>query len=297
MPNRLLTLTSNNGCTLRDIASDVGLSTNADGGAQATMGLAIGDVNGDGAPDVFSTNFSSDTNTLHVSNGSGFWSDRTQAYGLGLQSRPNLGWTTFFMDLDFDGDEDLFILNGHVYPQATIDTMDSTYAQTPQRLEREGDRFVLKESRSTWGQTPAVHRVGVKGTLDLDYSGDFFLATASRTGPVELLMLNGLGHRSPDTFLLEDDRPNIGNREGHGAHLEFHKGEEVHHRWITTSSPFQGADPAQVLVCLQWKPEMQATCFVDWPDGQRTRHNIKPNSHATVLRRSEGTLIPPLPTP
>jgi len=297
MANLLLTRAAGEAFTMHDIASDVGLSTNADGGAQATMGLAIGDVNGDGAPDVFSTNFSSDTNTLHVSNGSGFWSDRTQAYGLGLQSRPNLGWTTFFMDLDWDGDEDLFILNGHVYQQATMETMDSTYAQTPQRLDREGDRFMLKKSRSMWGETPAVHRVGVKGTLDLDHSGDFFLATASRNGPIELLRLRGLGNRSPGTYLLEDDRPGIGNREGHGAHLEFHHGTEVHHRWITTSSPFQGADPAQVHVCLDWPQGSPATCFVDWPDGQRTRHDIKPNQHVTVLRRSEGTLIPPLPTP
>ena len=66
-----------------------GLALNGDGEPQATMGIAVGDVNGDGRPDVFTTNFANDTNTLRVSvPGQAAWEDRTRQYNLAAVSRP-----------------------------------------------------------------------------------------------------------------------------------------------------------------------------------------------------------------
>ena len=121
--------------TLIDAGRASGLSANMDGSEQATMGMAVGDLDADGRPDLFTTNFSADTNTLHRSLDDGGWQDRTRQYGLGMPSRPWLGWTTVFLDVDYDGLEDLIILNGHVYPNATIETMDSRYEQPPDPLE------------------------------------------------------------------------------------------------------------------------------------------------------------------
>ena len=55
------------GLRFAERALAAGLALNGDGEAQATMGIAIGDVNADGRPDVFTTNFANDTNTLRVS--------------------------------------------------------------------------------------------------------------------------------------------------------------------------------------------------------------------------------------
>ena len=52
-----------------------GVSANYEGFTQATMGIAVGDVDGNGYADLFTTNFASDTNTLHANLGDGFFED------------------------------------------------------------------------------------------------------------------------------------------------------------------------------------------------------------------------------
>ncbi|MCH8243760.1 MAG: VCBS repeat-containing protein, partial [Planctomycetes bacterium] len=64
MPNRLFR--NRGGLTFEDVGLHSGISSNSDGSDQATMGIAIGDVDGNTRPDVFTTNFSSDTNTLNL---------------------------------------------------------------------------------------------------------------------------------------------------------------------------------------------------------------------------------------
>ena len=116
-----------------------GIAANADGGEQATMGIGIADVDDNGRPDFFTTNFSSDTNTLHLNLGKGGFDDRTSQFGLAMISRPFLSWGTGFYDFDSDGDEDLFIASGHVYPETARNKMDSDYEQTQvasQRIEK-----------------------------------------------------------------------------------------------------------------------------------------------------------------
>ena len=95
------------------------------------MGIGLADVDGNGFADLFTTNFSSDTNTLHLGLDGEFFDDRTSQFGLAMASRPFLGWGVGFYDFDNDGDEDLFTTNGHVYPDARTVTMDSEYAQPP----------------------------------------------------------------------------------------------------------------------------------------------------------------------
>ena len=274
MPNVLLTHAEPVGEALRlvDTAMRRGLSTNADGGAQATMGLAIGDINDDGQPDVFSTNFSSDTNTLHASTGDGWFADRTQAYGLGLPSRPFLGWTVFLFDADLDGDEDLTIFNGHVYPTAGMDTMDSDYLQDVLLMQRNGDRFTRRtHADEQWADMPAIHRAAVLGVLDPMHGVE--LIAAPRGEPINVVQHTRQGPLHRITFQLHDDRPNVGNREGHGAHVTIDDGTRTQHRWITTSSAFQGASAPQVHVSI---PSNVDTLHVtvNWPDGPVTQHAI-----------------------
>ena len=76
----------------------------------------IGDYNRDGRMDIFKTNFAGDTSTLYANTGNGLCEDRTFASGFGRNTRW-LGWGVAFLDLDLDGWQDLFLVNGHVYPE------------------------------------------------------------------------------------------------------------------------------------------------------------------------------------
>ncbi|MCP4227661.1 MAG: VCBS repeat-containing protein, partial [Actinomycetia bacterium] len=102
--------------TFEDIAVGIGCALSQDGKPQAGMGVAVGDYDRDGSMDIFKTNFAGDTSTLYGNSGDGYCDDRTFMGGMGVNTRW-LGWGTVFNDLDKDGWLDLFVTNGHVYPE------------------------------------------------------------------------------------------------------------------------------------------------------------------------------------
>ena len=135
--------------TSRRSATWSGSAFDENGAAQASMGLAVGDVDGDGILDLFITNFSEDFSTLYQGLGGGFFEDVSQASGVGPATYRPLSWGTALADLDNDGDLDLVIANGHIYPQ--IDRhpeLIGTYAQ----------RNLLLENREHGPGAPAVPR-------------------------------------------------------------------------------------------------------------------------------------------
>ena len=105
-----------------------GCAYSQDGKPQAGMGVAIGDYDRNGTMDIFKTNFAGDTSTLYANTGKGFCEDRTFASGIGVNTRW-LGWGVGFVDLDNDGWLDLFLVNGHVYPEVEQLKTEAGYKQ------------------------------------------------------------------------------------------------------------------------------------------------------------------------
>lgn len=276
-----------------------GIAVNGEGLEQATMGVAVADVDGNGRPDVFSTNFSSDTNTLHLNLDGRSFDDRTSQFGLGAPSRPLVGWAAGFVDLDHDGDEDLFSVNGHVYPQATKLSMDSEYAQPPLLMERRGARFVRLSEAGNWKLEPRVDRTAVFADLDLD--GDVDAVLAGLHEPIRVLRND---HDVQDDWVVvvpRDARAGRGNRHAVGAEVRVTSAGvgagagsgagagmgTVQRRWIVGGGPFQsnnapeahfglgaGIDPVDVEVIF--------------PDGHRaSRKGVARGSRVTVDRTAD----------
>ena len=102
------------GFRFEEVGHAAGVAASGDGGYQASMGVACGDLDGDGRPDLLVTNFYGEASTLYQNLGGGLFSDRTAESGLGIATRYLLGFGTAFLDFDNDGRLDLITANGHV---------------------------------------------------------------------------------------------------------------------------------------------------------------------------------------
>jgi hypothetical protein len=119
---------NNRNGTFTEVGSLAGVAYNEDGREQSGMGTDAGDYDGDGYLDLVKTNFEQDTSTLYRNRGDGTFDDVTFKSGLGVNTS-FVGWGTGFVDFDNDGWPDLFMANGHVYPEVDKALGDTSYEQ------------------------------------------------------------------------------------------------------------------------------------------------------------------------
>ena len=175
--------------TFTDIGVAAGCAYSADGKPQAGMGVAIGDYNRDGRMDIFKTNFAGDTSTLYANGGNGMCEDRTFASGIGRNTRW-LGWGVGFLDLDLDGWLDLFLVNGHVYPEVEQIKTEAGYRQ----------RKVVYHSNGKGRFDDVTEQLGEPLTTARASRGAVF-ADFDNDGDVDVFVNNV--HERPDLFRLD----------------------------------------------------------------------------------------------
>jgi hypothetical protein len=117
-----------------------GIALNGEGQALGSMGVTWGDYDHSGRLSMFITEFADQPNTLYRNQGSGKsgphgFEDVAMPSHLGQPSLPLVGWGTTFFDMDNDGWLDLFVANGHVYPQMDTVKGSAAYAE-PMLLHR-----------------------------------------------------------------------------------------------------------------------------------------------------------------
>ena len=146
-----------------------GVAVGWDGQTQACMGVDIGDVDADGNPDIVVTNFSREYNAVYKSTAANLFSDVSPQIGLGRPSFFFVAWGTQFFDVDSDGDQDLFVANGHTYPQVEEREWDERYAQRNQLFLNTGSgRFREPDSMSAGLALARSSRGAAFGDLDND---------------------------------------------------------------------------------------------------------------------------------
>jgi hypothetical protein len=153
------------------------------------MGIAIGDYDRDGTMDIFKTNFAGDTSTLYSNTGHGLCEDRTFASGVGVNTRW-LGWGVGFIDLDNDGWLDLFLVNGHVYPEVDSQKSEAAYRQ-PKVVYRNLRNGRFADVTAQLGP-PVTTEKASRGAAFADFDND---------GDVDVVVNNV--HDTPDLFRLD----------------------------------------------------------------------------------------------
>ncbi len=222
-----------------------GTGVSGDGSEQGSMGAAIGDYLHTGKPALYVTNFADEYNTLYRNNGDYDFSDVSFAAKVALVSRPYVGWGTGFFDLDNDTWLDLFVVNGHVYPQ--IDQIESGSAKFKQRklmFINKGDGTFCDASDLAGSvlAEPRVSRGAAFGDIDNDGNVDVVVEDLDDSAP---MILKNSGSRSNHWITLE-----LGAKKGNplaiGARVKITAGGVTQTEEIRSGSSYLSQNDLRV---------------------------------------------------
>ena len=243
-----------------------GVAVNGAGAAEASMGVEIGDLDGDGRFDLFLTHLDQETNTLYKNFGDGMFVDGTQAAGLARPGLPWVGFGNVFFDHDNDGDLDVFVANGHIIDN--IERFDPTRAhrQPAQLFDNQGDGTFVEITAALGLDEPLVGRGAV--AADLDRDGDEDLVVTQNGGRL-LVLRNVVGtrHRSLGVRLVGKES----NPQGFGAMIEVSIGDRRLVRLMKSVSGYLSQGPPEILFGLGTAESVDAL-VVRWPSGRVDRH-------------------------
>ena len=261
-----------------------GLAYDGGGREQAGMGIACAHLLGVERETLFVTNFSGESNAFYNSSPRRrAYRERAGRYGLAGPSLMKLGWGTGFIDADLDGDLDLFVLNGHVYPQANKLGSDTSYAQDDQLFLQSADGTFVEQRLSDGA--PTASRAGAAG--DVDGDGDMDIVALSVEGQVRLLQ-NQASQRDLGAWLGVHLVGTAG-AGSIGSTVIVEAGGRVQRRRSRTAGGFQAATPASLHFGLG-PSTTRAKVTVLWPDGTKTSMDEVPcNAWIDLSKGSEPT--------
>jgi hypothetical protein len=210
--------------TFTDVGLVSGTALSEDGNAQASMGVAIGDYSHTGGWSILVTNFSDEYNALYRHEKDFVFRDVSFQSRTAKSSLPFVGWGTHLFDYDNDGWLDLFVANGHVYPQVEHARLNTSYRQRMllYRNQRDGTFLETTADAGPALMQPAVGRGSAAG--DIDNDGDLDLVVNNLDGAPTVLRNDG-GNRN--RFVIIDLEGRSSNRSALGAVVTVRAGDLV----------------------------------------------------------------------
>ena len=162
-----------------------GVSLGQRGEPEAGMGVAAGDLDGDGLPEIFVTHLDLQTNALYSAMGKGLFLDRRFAARVAEPSVYRVGFGATFDDFDLDGDLDILVANGHIIHNVEAFGRGGSYKQPNQVLENLGDgKFAEAEGIGL----DVVRSSRGLATGDLDGDGDVDAVISNSNDHVEVYL-------------------------------------------------------------------------------------------------------------
>jgi hypothetical protein len=260
----------------RDIGVSSGTAFNENGEEQAGMGAAAGDFLNTGSLHLVKTNFAGDTPTLYQNDGKGFFADVTARAGLAVQTR-FLGWGVGFFDADNDGWQDIFMANGHVYPQADRLGDGSPYRQQRNLYWNLGNGAFTDLSERAGPGISSLHSSRGAAFGDLDNDGTVEIVINNLGEPPSLLV--NRGHKG--NWLLLQLR-------GAGARVTVHAGSLRQTAEVTSGGSYLSQSDSRLHFGLGSATSADRV-DVQWVDGTSDSYT-GPLRGLVVLERRGRTL-------
>jgi hypothetical protein len=262
-----------------EIGALAGCAYSRDGLEQSGMGADFGDYNHDGWLDIFVGHFADDYSTLYRNVGHGTFKDVTEEANLLWVTWPMLTWATKFIDYDLDGWPDLFIVNGHVYPEADQWNMDAGFKQHPQvfRNQRNG---TFKDVTASLGSDLLRKELGRAAAFgDLDNDGDIDVVVNNLDGRPWLLRCDSPPEAQWVLLRLVGTRS---NRDGLGARVTVRAGGLEQMQEVHQSGGFCSSNDPRAHFGLGTSAVIDEL-EIRWPSGLVQKFsNVKPRQIVTI---------------
>jgi enediyne biosynthesis protein E4 len=280
--------------TFEEVGLLLGADLSGDGQELGSMGVDLGDYNHDGGLSVFVTEFVDQSDTLYRNNGSDGFADVSWSSQIAQPSHPYVGWGTGFFDMENDGWLDIFVANGHVYPQ--VDTIpNAAHFRQPMLLFRNQRNGTFAEVASAAGLSgvPLRSRRGA-AFGDINNDGCVDIVTLN-VGEAPSLLLNHCqngNHRV--LFRLLGTKS---NRLAIGARVTVRTGKLTQIGEVKGGSSYISQNDLRLHFGLE-KNEKMDEVTIRWPNGTvETLRDVPADYVYTVVEGDgiKGKL--PLPSP
>jgi enediyne biosynthesis protein E4 len=258
--------------TFKEIGAPSGMAFSGYGAVMAAMCISLGDFNNDGWLDLYISDFQRSSDHIWQNDGKGFFDEVSDHSGLTRATHDVLSFGGGFFDYDNDGWLDLFVANGHVYPEVERATPGTHYKQLNSLFHNEQNgKFVeVSKSAGDGSSTPYVGR-GV-AFLDFDNDGFVDLVVANNGDPPLLLHNSGGNGNHFLNFKLVGTKT---NRDAMGARIRILAGGISQIREIEGGGSYLSQSDLRANFGLG-KAARAETVEVKWPSGlQQTFRNVE----------------------
>ena len=272
--------------TFTDVALETGSAYNEDGQAQAGMGVAAGDYNGDGLLDIFRTHFADDLPGLYKNTGREFFEDASRAAG--FDHTRYVEWGTGFADFDNDGWPDIMIATGNVYPE--VEKLFPEYVHRGPRLVYQNlgnGRFKDVTAQAGSGvQLPKSSRGCAFG--DFDNDGDVDVLVMNMNEPPLLLRNEYINKQSGQTnnWLKVKLIGTKSNRSAIGARVQIKNGLRLQVQEVTSQSSYYSHNDLRLHFGMG-SNQKPVQIEIRWPNGEIEK--VKDVAVNQTVRIKEGS--------